>query len=331
MDICLFEKKDIPSVGALWNECVCNGDVLYRKFDAAYFAEKFLNQSYSEKELILVAVEKGEVVGFIAGCRKHEFLRNETEENTPGYLTTIMVKPAFRKTGIGSALLTALETRFRQAGKRYLDVSSLNPIDLDWIIPGTPGHEHNNMPGIDEQGSGYAFLLKRGYAPQVHEVAMYMDLSGYAPSPEVEEKRAALKASGITAGIYDPAENCAFDRMCDRVGSEYWRKVLRDELACEAPRPILAARCDGEIVGFTGPVDLQSNGRGWFTGICTDPEFEKRGIATVLFNDLMCEFKKIGAQYSSLFTGTENHAQRLYLHTGFRPARYFAILRKELV
>ena len=50
----------------------------------------------------------------------------------------------------------------------------------------------------------------------------------------------------------------------------------------------------------------------------------------MLFNDLMGEFIKVGAAYSTLFTGTENHAQRLYLKTGFRPARYFAIMKKTV-
>ena len=144
------------------------------------------------------------------------------------------------------------------------------------------------------------------------------------------EKMQALKAQGIDAGLYDVTLNAEFDGMCDRVGSEYWRQVLREETAKENPRPILAAVTDGHIVGFTGPVDRQESGRGFFTGICTDPLYEKRGIAGVLFNDLMGEFIKVGAAYSTLFTGTENHAQRLYLKTGFRPARYFAIMKKTI-
>ena len=158
---------------------------------------------------------------------------------------------------------------------------------------------------------------------------MYLDLAAYEKKPEVEERRAALAREGITAGLYDVTQRAEFDGMCDRGGSEYWRQVLREETAKENPRPILAAVTGGHMVGFTGPVDRQENGRGWFTGICTDPLYEKRGIAGVLFNDLMGAFIRIGAAYSTLFTGTENHAQRLYLKTGFRPARYFAIMKKK--
>ena len=320
-----YAGGDLSAIVRIWNGCVRRGEVLYRPLTEAYFEEKFLGEPGAQ---ILVAQADGAVVGFLAGCRQTAFLPGQTEENTPAYLSVMMVDEPARRRGIGSALLAAFEQRFAALGKRVFAVSSNCPINLDWVIPGTPGHEHNNMPGVDEGCMGYAFLLGRGYAVAVREVAMYLDLSQYRKAPEIEEKRAALRAQGITAGLYDPAQGAEFDGMCDRVGSEYWRQVLREETGAAHPRPILAAVKDGHIVGFTGPVDRQENGRGWFTGICTDPLYERRGIASVLFSDLMEQFIRVGAAYSTLFTGTQNHAQRLYLRTGFRPARFFSIMKK---
>jgi ribosomal protein S18 acetylase RimI-like enzyme len=233
-------------------------------------------------------------------------------------------------------------------GKTAFVVSSTCPINLDWIIPGTPGHEHNNMPGMDEECPGFPFLKNRGYAVAVREVAMYLNLDDYVKKPEVEEKRAALQEQGIVAGLYDVAQNAEFDGMCDRVGSEYWRNVLKQEIAAwhedrpnsdpdlwvdgikpEGPRPILVAVKDGHIIGFTGPVGRQLSGRGWFTGICVDPNFGGRSIGTVLFNMLMVEFQKVGAGFSSLFTGTSNHAQKIYLRAGFEPRAHWAVMRFE--
>lgn len=327
MNLRAWDNRDLPQTIALWNDCVQRGEVLYRPMTAAYFKEKFLSQRGA---VILAACDGEKLLGFAAGCKITEFLPGQTEENTPGYLSAIMVAREHRRAGVGSALLAALEQRFAAMGKATMAVSSLCPINMDWVIPDTPGHEHNNMPGMDEGCMGFPFLQKHGYAVAVREVAMYLNLADYEKKPEIEEKRRALAAEGIEAGLYDCARRASFDGMCDRVGSEYWRQVLREETAKAQPRPILAAVHGTEIVGFTGPVDKQENGRGWFTGICTDPLYEKRGIASVLFNDLMGEFIKIGAAYSTLFTGTENHAQRLYLKTGFRPARYFSIMKKSL-
>ncbi|MBQ6858752.1 MAG: GNAT family N-acetyltransferase [Clostridia bacterium] len=326
MEIRPYQDNHLAGVVSLWNGCVSRGEVLYRPLVPSYFEEKFRIPGAA----LFVALEKNAVIGFIAGCVKTQFLPGQTSANTPGYLSVLMVDPAHRGRGVGSALLHQLEARMRDLGKTLLAITSTCPINLDWIIPGTPGHEHNNMPGADLLCSGYGFLQRRGFAERVREVAMYLDLAEYRKSPEIEEKRAALAAQGIIAGLYDPALGSSFDGMCDRVGSEYWRQVLRDEIASAHPRPILAAVHEGNMVGFTGPVDRQENGRGWFTGICTDPLYEKRGIASVLFNDLMGEFIRVGAAYSTLFTGTENHAQRLYLKTGFRAARQFAIMHKQL-
>ncbi|MHC1786404.1 MAG: GNAT family N-acetyltransferase [Christensenellales bacterium] len=304
--------------------------MLYRPLTEAYFRKKFLSGQHGQEDLLLLALAAGRVCGFIAGSRLCSFLPGQNEENTPGYLTMLLVDRDARRQGIGSALLADLEHRMRASGKHMLAVSSLNPVTLDWTIPGTPGHEHNNAPGVDEAGLAYPFLQKQGFLPKAHEAAMYLNLADFRKSPDVEEKREALRRQGIRTGIYDPAFHYEFDGMCDRVDSQYWRKVLRDEMASPRPRPILAATVPGHIVAFTGPVDRQENGRGWFTGICTDPSYGNRGIASVLFSDLMEQFIHAGALYSTLFTGTENPAQRLYIKAGFRTVRHFAIMSKRL-
>ena len=205
------------------------------------------------------------------------------------------------------------------------------------------------MPGLDEGCAGVGFFLHTGFERRYSEVAMYIDLSGYRMSPKIPELQEKLRQEGIVTGVYDPAWHCGFDRLCDRVGSEYWRAVLRTETAAweagepnadsrfwadgirpSGPRPLLTATHGGEIVGFTGPVDLQKSGRGWFTGICTDPEYGRRGIATVLFNLLLQAFREEGAQFTTLFTGMENPAKKIYTEAGLRPARAFTLMAKPL-
>ena len=78
------------------------------------------------------------------------------------------------------------------------------------------------------------------------------------------------------------------------------------------------------------PVDKQMSGRGWFSGICTDPQYERRGIASVLFNLLMQEFVDEGAAFSTLFTGDDNHAQKIYKNAGLNVVKRFSIMRKAL-
>ncbi|MBQ8094901.1 MAG: GNAT family N-acetyltransferase, partial [Clostridia bacterium] len=78
------------------------------------------------------------------------------------------------------------------------------------------------------------------------------------------------------------------------------------------------------------PVDRQKSGRVLFTGICTDPEYEHRGIATVLFSMLMAEFAREGAAFSTLFTGADNRAQQIYARAGMRIVRHFTLMTMKL-
>ena len=322
--------SDLGQIFALLNDSYEKKEVVYKPLTEERFRALFEMNPHYDGEYDFVAEEDGEVVGFVSGAEKKIFLPGETHENTPGFITAIFVKDGKRKGGVGKALLAALEDAFRANGKKSVVSSGNNPVNLAWFIPETPGHDHNNAPGTDVECAGYEFLLKNGYKDLHREVAMYLNLQEYKYLPEIDEIRERLKSENIYVGRYDTRWACEFDGMCDRVGSEYWRKVLQDETAKENPRVILAGVCDGHIVGFTGPVDKEPSGRGWFTGICVDPNFEKRGIATVLFNDLMCEFVKEGAAFSTLFTGIDNHAQRLYKRTGFNVKRTFAIMKKEL-
>lgn len=325
-----FDKADMQAILRLWNYCAAAGEVVYKPLTEEGFAALFLQNPHYSKDFSLVAETDGEVIGYVNGIAKKTFLPKETHESTPGYLTVILVAPLHRRKGVGRLLMQALMQAFVNAGKRVISCSGSNPVNLPWLVPGTDGHDHNNAPGMDQDCAGYPFLLRQGFEDKYSEVAMYLDLKDYAVSPDFKVKRDALFAQGICTGRYDISLHYDYDRMCDRVGSEYWRKVLYDETHSISPRPILAATHEGHIVGFTGPVDRQESGRGWFTGICTDPMYERRGIATVLFNLLMQEFIAKGAGFSTLFTGRDNHAQRLYLRTGFQVVRRFCVMSRPL-
>ena len=340
-----FDQADLPRALELFNSCVRSGEVIYSPLSREQFARGFFQPGM----FAYTAESGGEAVGFAHGACKTAFLPGQSHENTPGYITCVFVAPALRRQGIGRALVKTLEETFISAGKETLACSDENPLQLAWRVPGTPGHDHNKAPGVEEGGMGYAFLQALGFEPRHREIAMYRDLSGYAFPDAVAALREALTREGIYTGRYDASLGYDFDLMCDRVGSEYWRNALRSEIAAwqrgeangdpalwpdgqrpKGPRPILVAACDQHIVGFTGPVDRQKSGRGWFTGICVDPAYGRRGIGEVLFHLLMQAFVDEGAAFTTLFTGIDNHAQKIYLRAGLRVAVHFAVMVKSL-
>lgn len=219
MQIRKATPADRPALFALWNDSCHPGEVVYKPLSDESFARLFERNPSYDGAYDFVCEENGEIVGFITGAEKKEFLPGETRENTPGYLTAIFVRADHRRRGIGGALLAALEDAFRAAGKKSFVSSGNNPVNLPWFIPGTPGHDHNNAPGTDVACAGYPFLLKHGYRDAHREVSMYLNLKDYVYKPEVEETRQRLLSEGIYTGRYDVSLHCEFDGMCDRVGS----------------------------------------------------------------------------------------------------------------
>ena len=77
-------------------------------------------------------------------------------------------------------------------------------------------------------------------------------------------------------------------------------------------------------------MDRQASGRGWFTGICVDPLWGGRGIATVLFSMLLREFQLEEASFCSIFTGIDNHAQKIYLRAGLSITSHWSAMDRPL-
>lgn len=61
-----------------------------------------------------------------------------------------------------------------------------------------------------------------------------------------------------------------------------------------------------------------------------DPNYGGSGIGTTMFFMLMKSFKEIGAKFSSLFTGEENPAKKMYDRAGFNVVKTWAVMRKEI-
>ena len=338
--------EDLGNLIEVWNECVDAGEVLYAPLTEEYALRKFGHADGRVSGMLAAVEPGGRPVGFLHGSGPGALPPADPDS---AYLTFLLVDRRHRGKGAGTALFSAFAESMRSAGADSVRIANGSPVQLDWRIPGTPGHDHNNMPGLDTGCAGAGFFARAGFMETGREVSMYRALEGYASPPEAGRFRKRLAGEGIHTGPYDPSWDCSYDGMCTRVGSEYWRSVLRTEIEAlragrpnadsrfwpdgvrpSGPRALLTAVHEDRIVAFTGPVDLQRSGRGWFTGICTDPLYERRGIATVLFDLLMRAFVAEGAAFTTLFTGENNHAQKIYLRAGLRPVRTFAEMELPL-
>ena len=312
----------------IYNEDEINN--IYSFLDKAEFISKFLNRNEVESVIYEAIDENEKTIGIIVCDYKKEYLRDETFDNTPGYISFLKTDINHRRKGVGSFLVDTALDFFRSIGKKTVAITYRNPINLEWHVPFDQTIKHNNAPGVVVDSAAFHLFKKKGFAETRVEDGLFLPLDGFILSEKYYEKRNNLEKNNIQIEFYNHEEHFGFDDLFDALHGEVWRKTIHDNEALDKPLPVLVASDCNKIVGFAGPISKEKNGRGWFNGIATHPDYERRGIAFVLFSRLMQEFKEIGARFSTIFTDEENPALILYKKVGFTVGERFSIMERSL-
>jgi ribosomal protein S18 acetylase RimI-like enzyme len=311
------------AVIGLWNDAAVKDG--YKELTEQSFDQIFAGNRYFDREGTFLLLADDVVIGFACGCTGDDLPLGDVA----GYITCIVLASGFDTDDNYLMLLTALEDRFKQQGKKQAEFLFFNPMLLPWYIPDTPQHEHNNAPGVPIDSKLYAFLLGAGYIERAKQCAMYLHLSEFVMPEEYSVKEAKASAQGYAIERFDPGKHAGVEDMLEGFGNPLWQKEIGG--ATVQGVPVVIAAYQGKTVGFAGPVIRQENGRGYFAGIGVLPDHEGHGLGSLLFYKLCEAFKEIGTDYMSLFTGTSNPAIRIYERAGFQTVKLFAVMRRELV
>lgn len=307
-----YGSSDEPALLNLWNTagaCMGYAPLTQENFHRLITGHPDFSPAYA-----FLLEEEGQLRGFTLGCA----------QGSRGYVACLLAETVEDT----RCLLTALEASFRAAGCAESMVSFWCPIRMPWVIPGTPGHQHNNLPGVPLDLPLHGRLLDLGYTQVSREVAMYLDLSRFSTPGQVEEKAAKMAREGCTVAFYDPQKHRGLTEMTAALGNPQWN--LEIPAAGTAGELLLVALKDDVVAGFAGPIRPEPTGRGYFAGIGVAPGYEKHGFGTLLFYRLCRAEREAGAQYMSLFTGAENRARLIYEGAGFRACRSFDVMQKKL-
>lgn len=299
--------------------------------------------SYPQPRLYLQPVSRETSDAWFAGPERHTVTAwdgdrlvgiasgAEGPSRSCGYLSFLCVKPDCRRQGIGSRLLERLEGILTACpGVTKLEAVFHNPVHLPWFIPGTEGDWHPCLPGVD-MGSGLYILLKRrGWRDFAVQNTYHRCLAGYADPPALADRRAALLAEGIELTLYDPSIHRGLPELFENIRNPGWAA----EVLPHTDRPIVVAvdrSADNLVVSYTGPLSVSGTpGRGNFCGIGTRTDYRGRGIGKLVFCEMCHRHAAAGADFMSLYTGETNPARNIYEAAGFRIARSFADMRKEV-
>lgn len=302
-----------------------------------------ISRGYAQASLCLEPVSRKVSDGWFAGAERHTVTAwdgsrlvgiasgAEDASRACGYLSFLCVEPDYRRCGIGAHLLEQLEDILTACpGVTKLEVVFHNPVHLPWLIPDAGGDWHPCLPGVD-MGSGLYILLKRrGWRDFAVQNAYHRRLAGYTDPPALVQRRAALLADGIELTLYDPAIHRGLPELFDNIRNPGWAA----QVLAHTDRPIVVAvdhGADRLVVSYTGPLSVDGTpGRGNFCGIGTRTDYRGRGIGKLVFCEMCHRHAAAGADFMSLYTGENNPARNIYEAAGFRIARAFADMRKEV-
>ena len=300
MSLLLFDalsEKDIEPVLQMWRRAFAGRPHDFQ-VDAESFYKKVWNNPAFDPGGALIGRDGDEITGFA--------LVLPSQETQAGFLSVLLVDPARQGSGTGSALLT-------QAGA-FLIRRGIKEVRI-----GYRGNPASFAIGVDVATPAYAFFLNRGFrSGGSPSLIMEKDLTGFALSGEVSGWISENEARGIRFGLCEVTHRDALLRFMADIFPGGWEASVKRALEEPSPYPVLVATDGVKVVGFSGPIRVQPDGKAGFTGIGTQPDYRRRKIGAVLFNLLCAEFKKRGATHSTLHTGLRNPAQEIYFGAGYR-------------
>lgn len=194
-----------------------------------------------------------------------------------GVVKLLAVAPAFRRQGVGTALLAAVEARLAEAGAAAIRFGESAPNYL--------------VPGVDDRCGPLLHLLEgRGYARIGDTVNMAVDLTADAFATDAEEER--LAAAGVAVRRATPGDAQALEALV----VAHWPSWLPEVTGALSRRPSavhVACAPGGASVGFAA-YDGNNVGTGWFGPMGTAPAWEGRGIGRVLLRRCLQDLRRQG-------------------------------------
>lgn len=327
MKIAVYSPEKLNDAAALWNAYAQSEEMPHKMLAPAEFKARFITPKAGMTKVSLLAMEGSRVIGFAGGTYK--------SGTTVGYITFVLVDAPYRRQGTGTVLLAAVGKALKAAAAiegtelACLEARFFNPVALEWVVPGTAGHDHPNAPGVDVAGKGYLFMKNNGFRDCDYENSYYRCLPGFEYSPAISHTLDELKAQGIEIIYYDVAKHTGLEELVDDLGSEDWRTILLANAARpDGGLPLLIVADGARVCGFAGPLDVQQSGRGYFAGIGIHSRYRQRGAGKALFSSLCMGLKDKGAGFMTLFTGEANPARNIYESAGFKIVKSWAGMRK---
>lgn len=307
---------DLLPVVNLWRECVPSDPV-----SEEAFRQKVLLDENFDARGCLVATGGGRLVGFCyTVLRKYPYGARGLEPET-GWLQMIFVDPAYRRQGIGTALLEETLGYLASQGRKVC-TTGYSP---NYIVPGPDEAAH---------ADAIAFLKARGFTVKDDAVAMAGELDAIRTPAEIAELKRQLGEEGFDFAFYDNRYTVPLLDFIDRVRPGGWAVSLRQTLSRGNPwQEVVLCLQGDEVVGYAqlaSPLyDPPAGNPERFGPFAVHPDLRGKRIGSVLFYMIAERLRERGFKYLWLAWAHGDNV-RFYERAGLRVTRRHLIMERRL-
>lgn len=258
--------------------------------------------------------------------RKITFVSNEKDIN--GFLSCCLenkkayINLVFGKKSIQRELLLTLERYLMDIGIKEIWIHFFNPIKLAWRPK--VNVVHPAIQGVVKGSELHNLYLNLGYKNNSYQQTYYQELVDF----DIKDYR--YKITDIKVEFYNANKHQGLNDFVKSFGVKVWQDEIINNENQNYPLPLLVALDQNKVIGFSGPIKVEDNFRGYFAGIGVLKSYRSRGIGKLLFLRLCQELKNIKAKYMTFFTGSLNPARFIYLNTGFKVIETFVTMKKNI-
>jgi mycothiol synthase len=307
--------SDVEHVIDLWNRCLPADPITRGIFD-----DKVLLDPNFDPTGGRVAERGGQVIGFAYALVRRTALPWGFEsllkhDRGRGWVFAIFVDEAYRRQGIGSALLNQVLDFLKAEGAKMIVLGNYAP---NYVLSGVDTEAY---PGAQE------FFAHHGFTAQGESYGMGVDLYGYQPPADAAGIEQALAQQGIVVEYFSREfllPTLSFLRECFPT----WLPLFTDKLqrGHDLDEMVIARRGE-DVVGYcqhryghhaerTGPFGVKAELRG-------------RKIGTLMLYRLLARMAQKGFR-AGWFAQTGDRQRRYYERVGYRVIRTEVGMSRDL-
>lgn len=313
MKITSYDQKRMEEeIVELWNECCPYDTITVEKF------RKFIifDENYNS-ELCLVALEDGEIVGFVYGYKRRFPYLDKGIESEKAWIGALFVKKGYRNLGIGKNLLNNVETKMKKDGAKTIVLGANSP--------------HYFFSGLDEEHYPEAlnFFKCAGYCGYEKHYSMGMNLHYFDLSEKTKNRKKELENAGYHFKMFDYSYSLELLHFLEIEFGGGWKyhalEAMKKDKAQDRIMIVLDPK--GNICGCANRAIDDNEMR--FGPIGIAGKERNAGIGTVLLECAMLEMKKRGI-YRMFFMTTDENGRRYYERVGLELIRTYTAFKKEI-